>query len=203
MKKLLLAAAMEQEIAPFLEMTGIKAGATGVVHGRDVVVCITGVGPVAAGYHIQEAIHRYQPGMVIQAGTAGCYPGSGLKVGETVIVVKERLADLGVVAAAGFNAPFNENLVLENNKLPYTGLPCVSGNTVSTACAPYIAAGDAQVESMEGYSLFYVCLKAGVRFVELRAVSNVVSDDYDKWNFPRAAENLAAALNDVIRLSSL
>jgi futalosine hydrolase len=53
----------------------------------------------------------------------------------------------------------------------------------------------AVVESMEGASLHYVCLQAGVPFLQLRSVSNAVGvRDKSKWDIPLAIDRLNTTL---------
>jgi nucleoside phosphorylase len=204
--KLLIAAAVEAEMAPFRAQTGIVSGCWNDLGGHRVWLAYTDAGPVAAAFHIQRLVSRLQPDRVIQAGVCGCYADSGLKVGRTVEVVRERLADLGAMIGDAFRDIFPEQEVLENpHRFPGVEFPRVAGLTVSTGCHPCIDqirtlhVGDrAAVETMEGYSLFYVCRQMNVPFTELRTVSNVVSPDRGSWDLPLAAKNLAGALIETV-----
>lgn len=193
MAKILIVAAMEKELAPFAAMHGVSETCPQEVCGHEVYMAFTGVGVVAATYNISRMIEELLPDIVVQAGICGAYPESGLAVGEVVAVDKERLADLGVVYEDGLRSVFEEDVALANPGL-YPGLKRVSGNTVSAACSPLVKAGGASVESMEGYGLFFVCLRKGVDFAEMRSVSNMVSTDRSSWDMALAVENLAAEL---------
>jgi futalosine hydrolase len=197
MSKVVIAAAVEAELAPFIERYGTRS------------VVFTGVGPVAAAFGVRQLAVRENPDLIIQAGICGCYEGSGLGVGEVVEVVRERLADLGAVRDGRFCNPFAEGAPIENPyRLPRGSraeYPEVAGFTVSTAAGPLteqmltLFAGDKPaVESMEGFSLFYVCKQLGIPCAQLRAVSNRVGDDRARWNIPLATRNLADALTGVL-----
>jgi futalosine hydrolase len=55
---------------------------------------------------------------------------------------------------------------------------------------------------MEGAAMFYVCLLAGVPFLELRAVSDVVGPrDKAQWDIPGAVAALNAELGRVLNIA--
>jgi futalosine hydrolase len=206
MNKILIVAAVEAEMTPFLAQTGIVPDAWNTFGDHQVWLSFTGVGPVAAAFHIQRLVDRLHPDRVIQAGVAGCYADSGLEVGETVVVVRERLADLGTMIGGTFTQLFPENGALENpHSFPAADFPRVAGFTVNTGAHPQIEAirtlyadDRASVETMEGYSLFYVCRQLDVSFLQLRTISNRVSSDRGSWDLPLAVRNLADALISLI-----
>jgi nucleoside phosphorylase len=57
-----------------------------------------------------------------------------------------------------------------------------------------VDAEGADVENMEGASLFALCSTMGVRCVEIRAVSNRVGEEFSSWCVDEALENLALTL---------
>lgn len=207
MSKIILAAAVPKELAPFLDKTGILPNAWHAVGNHQLWVSFTGVGPVASAFHIQKLIYELKPDLIIQAGIAGYYEKSGLEIGQTVIVVRERLADLGSVIRGDFTDIFPEDGALENpHRFPPLGYPEVSGFTVSTGCSPLAdqfrrvyPEDRASVETMEGYALFYVCRQTGTPFLELRTVSNRVSPEREGWDIPLAVRNLSEALAGVLK----
>jgi nucleoside phosphorylase len=206
MSRILVVAAVEAELAPFLAQTQVEAGVWCPVGNHEVLVAFTGIGAVAATFHIQRLLQQHTPDRIIQAGVAGAYPESGLTVGQTVQVVRERLADLGTVTGGRFSNPFAENQPLENPPIPTLPYPPVAGFTVNTGCADHFpqlltlfADDRAAVETMEGYTLFYVCGQVGIPFLELRTISNLVTPNRDSWNLPLATENLATALTSTLK----
>ena len=85
--------------------------------------------------------------------------------------------------------------------LGLTGLPCVGALTVNEITTNpdriswYQQNTTAVVESMEGAALHYVCLQAGIPFLQLRAVSNAVGvRDKTKWDIKLAITRLNEAL---------
>jgi futalosine hydrolase len=57
------------------------------------------------------------------------------------------------------------------------------------------------LESMEGAALHFVCIQEGVRFIQLRSISNSVGErDKSKWEMKLAIKNLNQALLNLIEL---
>ena len=53
----------------------------------------------------------------------------------------------------------------------------------------------ADVETMEGAAFFETCLRHGVPFAEIRAVSNFTGErDHARWDIPLALRHMEAAL---------
>ncbi|MCC8088755.1 MAG: hypothetical protein LIO79_05770 [Rikenellaceae bacterium] len=191
--KILIVSATDKEIERFVSLNSVKAG-WNHIYGHSVVVGYTGIGVAMASLKIQEYLNLYKPDIVIQAGICGAYTDSGLKVGDTVMIQSESIADLGVLHEDGMKREFVECTRLCNpDTYEYQS---VAGNTVNMACSPYVEQnGSAEVESMEGYGLFLVCLHYGVKFAEMRTVSNFVSTDRSSWNLRLAVDNLAYGLS--------
>ena len=58
---------------------------------------------------------------------------------------------------------------------------------------------NADIETMEGAAVFYVCLQEQIRFMQIRAVSNYVEErNVANWNIPLAIENLNQKLLEII-----
>jgi nucleoside phosphorylase len=49
---------------------------------------------------------------------------------------------------------------------------------------------------MEGATLFAMARELGFRAVEIRAVSNIVGDEFKNWNIELATQNLAKTLKN-------
>ncbi len=202
MKKILIVAAMEVELAPFLQKTGVTPRRWCAVGDNEIWVDFTGVGPVAAAFHIQRLVGELSPELVVQAGIAGAYTDSGLAVGDTVQVVRERLADLGILVDGALSDEFSANEAIENpHRFPNLSFPAVAAFTVNLGCSPLVdrlraayPADRPAVESMEGYSLFYACKELNVRFLQIRTVSNLVAPGRESWDLARSFERLAVAL---------
>ena len=216
--RLLLVAATEMEVAPLvarltLVSHPLERWASFSYSSHHVDVLTTGVGMIAtATWCARVLAHQrydlavnlglcgsfdaaYPPGTVVNV-TADCIPELGAEDDEQFLTVHQ----LGLLAPDDppFSGGMLVNPVAAANPV-IAALPAVSGITVNTVhgnaqsidrvltrCAP-------EVESMEGAAFMYACLVAGVRFAQVRAVSNMV----EKRN--RAAWKLGdavAALND-------
>jgi futalosine hydrolase len=88
-------------------------------------------------------------------------------------------------------------------------IPAVSGITINTTTGSQdvVTAMKARynpdIESMEGAAFFYTCIKEGIPFVQIRAISNYVEPrDKSKWNIPLAVKNLNIWLADWLGLNS-
>lgn len=172
---------------------------------------ITGVGLVAATYHLQKAIAAGKPDLVIQAGIAGCFDDTHA-LGDVIAVSEEVIADLGVEENGGFRSlgdlgllPPGENGRLPNPHLHLTSLPAGRSVSVSEITTRpdrirwYIERYAPLVESMEGAALHYVCLHEQVPFLQLRAISNYIGErDKTRWRIGPALENLHAALTKIL-----
>lgn len=144
-----------------------------------------------------------RPEAVVMGGIAGVYAHSRFKIGDTVIVKREREADLGFFYPDGFRLlartdndmefPLSEWLEcpwIDDN----IGLPAASSNSMNAAMAPFAPIEDADIENMEGASFFKVCLRAGVPFYEIRSISNEVDLNRNKWDLHGAVKRLGTEL---------
>lgn len=205
MSRIVIVAAIEIEMAPFIATHSIIPDTWCQFGEHEIWLAFTGIGPVAASYHIQKLIIELRPDWIIQAGVGGVYSKCGIQVGETVCIIQERLADLGVMLDDKFCNIFPDNHELKNpHKIP-VDFPEVAGFTVNTGCAPIVEEmralfynDNACVESMEGYALFFVCLNYGIKFAEIRCISNLVANERSSWNIPLSTKNLAKSLSEVL-----
>jgi futalosine hydrolase len=204
--KLLLVAATEKEIAPAIEVLNKNDFMLGA---HEVDVLVTGIGQVATTCMLTNALHTTSPGMVIQAGIAGAF-GSRLELGSVVVVQKDCFGDLGMEENGHFStifdngfasaddAPFTGGWLVNNNPLQNNmGLEAVSAVTINKVTDSMVQRQqlldhfNPGIETMEGAAFHYVCLKAGIPFVQLRAISNYVGErDKSKWQMQEAITNL-------------
>ena len=161
-------------------------------------VRLTGVGPYRCAA-VTAAVCAERPDWIVLAGIAGCYPESGVKVGECVLVETERTADVGSFSEGAFTDKFAERY-----GCPYverfSRWPLVASNSVSAAASPFVRRDGVQIENMEGAALFRVCKEFGIPFLELRSLSNRVGDPFARWEIGRATEELARALVSLLEL---
>ena len=119
-------------------------------------------------------------GVVILAGIAGCYE-QRCAVGEVVEVISEVVSELP--------ERFRQSYRVE----AFTTLRGVVSNTVSRCNADSCGA---DIENMEGATLFAMARELGFRAVEIRAVSNIVGDEFKNWKIELATQNLAKTLKN-------
>ncbi len=214
--KLLLAAATATEIQPCLDHLQSKAVTEGYYAcGRwEVDICITGVGMMAATFSLTQQLLGGKYDFVLQAGIGGSYDQT-VALGKVIAVGTETLGDLGAedhdqfidIFDLGFigvdEAPFtNARLANQMEALPFPmDLPIrdsLTVNTVSGSEATIIqrySQSGAMIESMEGAALHYVCLRLGIPFLQVRAISNYITPrNRASWQIGKAIGALNAQL---------
>lgn len=180
-------------------------------------ILITGVGLTASTYSLTKSILTQRPKFVLQAGICGSLD-SFLLPGDLVVVENETIGDLGVVEKAGFTSLFDFNFMNKNQEpwvngqlpnnlslLRQTNLKIVNGVTVNEITTDlqriefYKNSLQANIETMEGAALHYVCLKEKVPFLQLRSVSNFVGErDKQKWMLKESVLQLNIELQKMI-----
>jgi futalosine hydrolase len=161
-----------------------------LVDGAAVRTVVSGVGPVEAALATSRAIVDEKPTAVLQIGIAGArtLPDASIVLGSEAIYcdVIDPLAriprvervepDAGLLAAARRALPEAHVLPIGTNGRVGGGVDC-------------------DVEAMEGFGVLRAAALAGVPALELRAVSNPVTEaDRDRWRVDDALEALRSAL---------
>ncbi len=174
----------------------------------ELAVVTGGVGPAraAACAGTLLALDRYD--VVVSAGVGGGFPGRAA-VGDLVVADRVVHADLGADSPAGFvpldrlgfgavSTALDPALVADTARRtggrvgPVVTVSTVSG-TVERATA-LAAAYDPVAEGMEGAGVLAAAAAHGVRFLELRAISNPVGPrDRDAWDLSAALAALGRA----------
>ncbi len=207
---ILLIAATAKEIAPFLE----HYRNTAKKESLDIDVLITGIGLTSTTYHLTKQLQLKKPGIVIQAGVAGCFDkqiplGTVLKIkqdaiaDESVVELKKMktLFDLQLLQTSQF--PFKDGWLLNrgNSLFKQVKLKTVKGisvNQITTSkqmIAFYKSKFNPVTESMEGAALHYTCLMENVPFLQLRSISNYIGERNKKnWNMKESIVNLSDVL---------
>ena len=213
---ILLIAATEAEIAPLIkhisdswhkEKEGIYSK-----NGSRLTIAISGVGMLAMAYKLTKKISEREFDLVIQAGIAGAY-NKDIELGEVVFVRSDTVADLRVEDDERYINMFELGLI-EKGVIPYDeqgwlnndirypkewvdSIRHVSAITVNTVTGKQstvdqmIAIYNADLESMEGAAMHYVCLLEEVPFIQIRAISNYVEiRDREKWQMSKAIDKL-------------
>lgn len=203
--QILLIAATAPEIEPFIAAS------------NSVDVLITGVGVPSTIYHLQKRIHQVDYDLVIQAGIAGCF-NTNIALGSVVLVKQDCFADLGIEEKGNYTPVFNTQfadkdefpftngwLINTDNNLKYSNLPKVEAITVNKVSdselqkQQFTANFNANIESMEGAALHYVCLQEQIPFLQVRSISNYVGErEKTRWKIKEAIENLNKELAIII-----
>ncbi len=134
---------------------------------------------------------------------AGARPRSGLSKGDTVTVSREYAVDVGTLRGDRFVAlPVDGNDAGNNFYDNPTPLPplfrSVASDTVAVAGTPLRAGSPAEIENMEGAGFFAVCGALGVRFAELRCISNYVGEERSGWRVAEAVGRLAGEVRSFV-----
>jgi futalosine hydrolase len=184
---------------------------------ENVDVLITGVGVPATIYNLQNRLCTHEYDFVIQAGIAGTF-SKDFNLAETVLVKQDVFGDIGTeekhvftpITKTGFiNAhhfPYADGWLMNMAGLPkHSTLKTVKAVTVNKITddilqtQQLITAFNAQIETMEGAALHYVCLQKEVPFLQIRSISNYVGErDKSKWKMNEAFKNLATELQKLI-----
>lgn len=208
----LLTAATAKEIGPFLEWhhTSNKF--------QNVDVLITGIGLTSTAYHLTRQIFLKKPGLIIQAGVAGCFDKK-MQLGDVVAVKQDTIADQSVIELKKLKTLFNLNLVPQNQfpfrkgalpnpdlvfakKIGLKTVKAISVNQITTSKQMirfYENEFHPVAESMEGAALHYVCLMEQIPFLQIRSISNYIGErNKKKWNMKESILNLNKTLVDLL-----
>lgn len=202
MKKVLLVAATEFEIQPIRKRINENQ------------ILITGLGVYATIFHLMKKITHQQYDLIIHAGIGGSFD-KNYPLGSVFQIVADRFADIGYETPdgkfndffgseliSGHDLPFEDGWINNPFKWEHSEIPSAKGITVNTVsgCKESIIQRkkyNAQIESMEGAALFYVCRQFNIKFLSLRAVSNYVTPrNREEWQIQKAIQNL----NDTLGL---
>ncbi len=184
---------------------------------HDVDVLVTGVGAVPTTFFLTKVVENYQ--LIINIGIAGSYNPSH-SLGSVVCINEDAFGDYGIDDRGVFKSLFETNINAKD-EFPFLGdtlnnpwlkdvffetkLPLVKGVTLSTVSGSEEAIRkikerwNADVETMESASVFYVCRLMDIKFVCLRSISNMVEPrDRAKWDLKNAINNLTQEVKYLI-----
>jgi futalosine hydrolase len=175
----------------------------------------TGPGIPDSIYRLTRALNIFErPDLVVHVGIAGAFE-KDVALGTVFTVGSDQFADLGAQTAEGGFLDLFELGLAASNQLPYRGhklfpvapkvplpeLPVASAITVNTVSGTDSRIDQirsrypADLESMEGAGIFYVCGWEQMPVLALRAVSNWVEPrNRDAWEIGLAVTNLNDAL---------
>ena len=180
------------------------------IENNSVDILVTGIGIAFTVYMLTKTLNKKNYDLVLNIGIAGSFSGN-LKIGEVVQVKNEEFADLGIRSKDSFSTLFDTGFI-KANKFPFVDgklkstnlkkqsipeLKQVNGVTVNTVngnkkeIEELKKKFDADIESMEGAAVFYVCLMEKIPFAEIRSISNYVEErNKVNWDMPLAINNL-------------
>ncbi|MBS0011237.1 MAG: futalosine hydrolase [Bacteroidales bacterium] len=184
--------------------------------GRGVSLLVTGIGGVASAWSTMNYFAIYgKPDMLINTGIAGSF-SERWPVGSVVVTESDTFGDLGIddngtlktLFEAGLgntdDFPFKGGRIYADSSLVAMARgswPVVNGVTVNRVTGSEEGAKwlvshlQADIETMEGAALYYVCRRESVPVLGIRAISNMAGlREREKWDIKGA---LAAALTAV------
>lgn len=190
--------------------------------GRDLILVVTGTGPVNAALEMGAALSAHDISGVVNIGIAGSFDCARAPLGAAMAATAETYPEYGVARGdgladlSGFDFPQWESpgvrvlreIALDPDRAAESmgltlGTDVSRGGFITvagiTGCAERAAALAGRfsplAESMEGFALALACLTRGVPFLEVRTVSNAVGErDRAKWNIKQALAGLGDAL---------
>lgn len=217
----LLVAATPFEIAPtrqFLEKNFGRSDASFKNGSVSVDLLETGPGLLATATHLTRALLRQPFDLVLHAGVAGSLV-SDFPPGSVVQVVSETLGDFGLTEADGAFVPLFDLDWMDADAPPFRRgqldnpsggafnfLPRARGLTVNRTSGDAVGIAalrhrfpHAQVESMEGAAVFYVCGVLDQQFLAVRSISNWVEPrDRAGWKLEVAIEQLNGVVIELL-----
>jgi futalosine hydrolase len=182
-------------------------------------VLVTGVGAVPCAWSIMNFIMKKgKPDLAINAGIAGSFNDS-IKTGDVVIPLTDCFADSGIEDREKFynsfeaglsdpnEFPFNRGMLNADrqysDKLKGLLIP-VKAVTTNTATGSeeslnrLVSKYNPEIETLEGASFFYICIRERIPFFAVRSISNKVEPrNRENWNIPLAIGNLSLKLEEI------
>lgn len=203
--KRLFVASTELEIRSIHDHLPLQKTAYGfsvLDQGVDAGFIISGIGIPSTLIELSRCLTDLEPEEVIQIGFAGSFDNR-LDLGGVFEVNEECFGDLGMDDHGRFLPLFQEFPGVKGSygwiSYPgYTPLPRKRGVTVNTATgsseryALLKAHWNPELETMEGAAGMLFCQEMGVRYMQIRSVSNYVGPrNKSQWNTRLAGDNLA------------
>jgi futalosine hydrolase len=158
----------------------------GKINGRDLILSISGIGKTSATLATVICFENFSIKLAIVSGIAGAYPSSMLDIGKIAVAEKEIFADEGLLRNC--HDTQDSFIFLSSEEIPLyvpdflKNLPRGTFLTVS-ACTGNIKRArflekkfNALCENMEGASVAKVSQIFKIPCVEIRSISNIVTD---------------------------
>uniref|UniRef100_A0A7V5XGR5 Nucleoside phosphorylase domain-containing protein n=1 Tax=Thermodesulfobacterium geofontis TaxID=1295609 RepID=A0A7V5XGR5_9BACT len=181
-----------------------------VLKDFDLDLQIIGIGPIESALSSYQILLNKKQKLVFLTGWAGAYPETGLNIGDVVVATQEVFADFGrkykthyatfpeslkVCNSCSLSHVFTEKTIqlLEDCDLtPVVGsFSTVCSATYDLNRAYFIKEKfDVIAENMEGFGVAKACEKLKVHMVEIRVISNLLSQPEKEWDKTKASEVL-------------
>lgn len=221
--KILFVTSTPNEAEALRNVDGITPSGNDFVFGNlKISLLVTGIGTVPTAWSMMKWISENgRPDAAINSGIAGSFRDN-IHIGDVVMPLSDCFADYGIedgdktvtLFEAGLSGsndfPFSDGLLKAENqfteKLSVIISP-VKAITLGTASGSeqtiheLARRFDPDIETMEGASFSYICIRENIPFFALRAISNRVERRNRKsWNIPLAIGNLSGKLKEVFQL---
>ena len=187
----------------------------------EITLLVAGVGSVSTAWNLNHWLSlNEKPDLIINAGIAGSFKDD-VSIGDVVLPLTDCFADAGIEDGEKFLTLFEAGLV-SAEEFPYNdGVICantrysaglklmvkpVRAITVNTATGSEATRNkllkkfNPDIETMEGATFFYICVREKIPFLALRAISNRVEPrNKGNWNIALALDNLSEKLIEVFK----
>lgn len=187
------------------------------LHEIEIDILVTGIGTTFTTFHLTNTLHDNKYQFVINVGIAGSLTPE-LSIGDVVSVVTDEFADLGMEKEEEFLTLF-ESGFMDTNEFPFEhgilkasdfnglielkkvrGITTNKSHGRAASIAEIKSKFNAQIESMEGAVVLYVCNWVGIPCIQIRSISNFVEPrDSAQWNIPLALEELNQSVKEVLQ----
>ena len=191
--KILIVAATELEVGDLIN-----------VFFDEVDFLFTGIGTPNTIFKLMDRLCEKRYDLVVNIGIAGSF-SEQIKTGELVRVDEEIWGDLGFedknkfipLADSEIGSKQISSFKSRNSFKFLNSLMSVKSITVNSSSGSLKTIENrnllfnAEIENMEGASVFLVCSEKKTPFVEIRAISNYITErDAENWNIDLAVRNL-------------
>jgi futalosine hydrolase len=218
--KVLFVTATSAEAEPLRKVRGVVKRSSGYSAANlDISVLVTGIGSVPTAWNLMHWIEQHgRPDLAINAGIAGSFTDE-LSPGDVVMPVSDCFADSGIENGEEFQNLYETGLA-DPDEFPYVngiltadevfvtrfkntlkGVPAITSGIATGSEATrqkLIKKYNPVIETMEGASFFYICIRERIPFFGLRAISNrIETRNRDIWKIQLALDNLAVKLDEV------
>lgn len=180
-------------------------------------ILVTGIGIPPTIFELQKHLNEKAYDMVINAGIAGSF-NKTIQLGEVVVVQNDIFADYIIedkALVAIHETNLRSMLPIELRRgwlmppipnVPFQGKKVlgITSNRISGVAEAILQRKEyfaADIETMEGAAVFYVCMKMNVPVIQIRAISNYIEErDTSKWEISTALQNLYTEVQHLIEL---